>query len=222
MDLQEAKDLVIEAFQTELSISSAAAEALLPSSLTAGKIYEAFVLAETCRHLSVFESCTLKLVNGTKLVLKTSHGPINKKYPWIEVSKDGNVIGELFTDIEFLSLSYSHLPIGPPTLGDYHELDIALVAQGASGRPRHDQLLLAIECKNTVYNKGLLKEILGVRREMSLLADLTTTGFDLWPATKVPADPPSCLVVYSTSGEISKYAAPGKVFGIDFFHLPMA
>ena len=222
MDLEDAKALVIKAFQAELSIGSAAAEALLPSALTAGKIYEAFVLADACKNLNLFEKCKLKLMNGKKLVLKTSHGPINKNYPWIEVSKDGEIIGEIFTDIEFLSLSYASAPIGPPTLGDYHELDIALVERGATGRPRPDQLLLAIECKNTGFNKSLLKEVLGVRREMSLFRPSAKTAFDFWPTKDVPAYPPSCLVVYSTSGDISKYAAPGKIFGIYFFHVAMA
>ena len=85
----------------------------------------------------------------------------------------------------------------------------------------NDELWLGIECKNTGYQKGLLKEILGIRRELSLLSNSKLTRFRVWPRTTVPADPASCLLVYSTDANVSDYAAPGEVFGIDFIYDPM-
>jgi len=75
-----------------------------------------------------------------------------------------------------------------------------------------------VECKNTGYTKDLLKSILGIRRELSLLRDDQRTRFSKWPRRLVPADPPSCLLVYSTDSAVLDYASPGEVFGIDFVH----
>jgi len=107
------------------------------------------------------------------------------------------------------------------TSGDYHELDILIVDAGSSGRPRYDQIWLGVECKNTGYGKELLREILGVRRELSLLTDAKFTRFQNWPRMTVPANPPSCLMVYSSDEDVMDYAAPGLMFGIDFVHEPM-
>jgi hypothetical protein len=106
-------------------------------------------------------------------------------------------------------------------MGDYHELDLAITDSGVSGRPSHSQIWLGVECKNTGYTKGLLKEILGIRRELSLLQNDRPTRFNSWPRTSVPAEPPSCLLVYSTDAAVNNYSSPGSVFGIDFYHEPI-
>jgi hypothetical protein len=87
-------------------------------------------------------------------------------------------------------------------------------------RPRHDQVEIGVECKDTGDQKQLLRGILGVRRELSLLRDDIATGFVRWPRTVVPADPPSCLLVYSSDRKVLDYTEPGRVFGVDFHHLP--
>jgi hypothetical protein len=130
-------------------------------------------------------------------------------------------MAELWTDIEFLTLSYSRLASPLPTKGSYHELDIVVVDPEIQGRPPHSAVWLGIECKNTSYQKGLLKEILGVRRELSLLTSPIRTKFSLWPRPYAPANPPSCLVVFATDAAVLEYSYPGVVFGIDFIHEPM-
>ena len=162
--------------------------------------------------------------NGKTIVLKTGGGPINKNYPWIEVKKEGVLIGEIFTDIYFISMSYSlNQSNRKPTPGEYHELDIVMTKPRGNGMPRHDEILIGVECKNTKkYRKSLLKEILGVRREMGLLAGtLVATEFSQWPSTTVPSSPPSCLLVYSTSNKVKNYSRPGETYGIDFIYEPM-
>jgi hypothetical protein len=112
-------------------------------------------------------------------------------------------VASVWTDIEFTSLSCFRVEnTANPSLGEYHELDIAVVDYGVYGRPTPDQIWLAAECKNTGYNKGLLKEILGIRRELSFVSDLNATRFRNWPRAQVPATPPSCLLAYSTSSGI--------------------
>ena len=100
-------------------------------------------------------------------------------------------------------------------------MDLLIVEPGQQGRPPHDTVWLGVECKNTGYEKGLLKEILGIRRELSLLTDEKSTKFSSWSRSSVPADPPSCLLVYATDAGVLDYAAPGTVFGIDFVHESM-
>jgi hypothetical protein len=210
-----------DVFQRYLGASSGVTQGLVPQTVSAGKLYEAHVLSRVVERLSVAESYSLTLVGGTKVQLKSSPGPINRSYPRIELRRSGNCLAELWTDVEFLSLSYCTGGAPSLTKGDYHELDILIVAAGVSGRPRYDEIWLGIECKNTGYEKSLLKEILGIRRELSLLSGPQSTKFSSWPRLTVPADPASCLLVYSTDPNVSDYAAPGTVFGIDFIHDPM-
>ena len=211
-----------DVFSRHLGASSATTDRLVPSGLLSGKLYEAYVLSRVVEQLASREGCSLILRGGTKIKLKTSGGPINRQYPRIEVYRSGNCIAELWTDVEFLSLSYCSGGKGRPlTAGDFHELDIVITRAGVSGRPEYQDIWLGVECKNTGYQKGLLREILGIRRELSLLVEPQPTNFRSWPRTMVPANPSSCLLAYSTDPNVTEYAAPGTIFGIDFVYEPM-
>lgn len=201
---------------------SAIALSLVPQTLTAGKLYEAWVLCDVLERLRADEGYTIRLLRSTKVTLKSSPGPINRAYPYFELTAGNLGTLELWTDVEFMTLSHSRrMSLSSPMPGDYHELDIVVVEAGTSGRPRHDAVLLAIECKNTGYTKDLLRAILGIRRELSLLSDPRTTRFQSWPRSAVPADPASCVLVYSTDPSVLAYSGPGVTFGIDFFHEPL-
>lgn len=194
---------------------------MLPASLTTGKVYEAWVLCEVLRHLHLDEGYTVTLRRSTKITLKSSPGPINRAFPYFVLTRVGKAATEVWTDVEFLALSQSHKPAGQPvTQGDYHELDILAVPVGTTGRPPHTSVQLGVECKHTGYTKDLLRSILGVRRELSLLSRPLPTNFIRWPRSSVPAIPPSCLLVCSTDPRVPEYAAPGVVYRIDFFYLP--
>jgi hypothetical protein len=210
-----------DVFRRHLSASSAAIQGLVPPTVSGGKLYEAHVLSRVVESLAVRDGYSLTLTGGTKLQLKSAPGPINRSYPRIELHQSGNCVAELWTDIEFLSLSYCVSSARAVTKGDYHELDILVVDAGVTGRPRFDAIWLGIECKNTGYEKGLLKEILGIRRELSLLDGARATKFSSWPRKSVPANPASCLLVYSTDPKVVDYSAPGITFGIDFEYEPM-
>ncbi|MBI1423279.1 MAG: hypothetical protein GC149_07425 [Gammaproteobacteria bacterium] len=222
MSAAKIKRRLSDAFSRLLGISKKRASQLIPANITSGKAYEAHVLSVICEELKHKEGCTLILKNGSNIVLKTGGGGINRNYPWIEVRRNGNPIGEIFTDIYFISLSHSlNGGSSTPTPGEYHELDIVMTNHGAAGMPRHDEILIGVECKHTEYNKSLLKEILGVRREMGYLSGANNTIFSKWPSSNIPSDPPSCLLVYSSSNKVSTYSAPGKTFGIEFTHETM-
>ena len=204
------------AFATYLGVPPATTQTLVPQTTTSGKLYEAFVLSLVLEKLVIEEGYSLVLVGGTQIKFKGAPGPINRSYPRIELRKVGACVAEIWTDVEFLAFSFWTQGTAPPTLGEYHELDLLVVEPGLTGRPTPDQIWLGVECKNTGYKKGLLKEILGVRRELGLLASPTATKFATWPRPFVPAQPPSCLLVYATDQAVLNYSAPGQVFGIDF------
>jgi hypothetical protein len=208
-------------FQRHLGATPTVTQGLVPPTISAGKLYEAHVLSRIVERLALYERYQLTLVGGLKLQLKSAPGPINRSYPRIELKRSGRSVAELWTDVEFLTLSHCSSPGSTVTKGSYHELDVVIVDPGLTGRPRCDALWLGVECKNTGYQKGLLKEILGIRRELSLLVEERATRFRTWPRSSVPANPASCLLVYSTDAVVSDYSAPGKMFGIDFIHEPM-
>ena len=192
---------------------------LVPQSLTSGKLYEAHVLSIVIEKLATEEYFQITLKNSKFISLKSSPGPINRSYPYFQLERDQSVVAELWTDIEFKSLSYDKRHTDRPIQrGDYHELDIVVTDSRVECRPQHSQIWLGVECKNTRFKKGFLREILGIRRELSLLGPPGKTRFSRWPRTCVPADPNSCLMVYSTDAGVTNYDSPGGLYGIDFCH----
>jgi len=223
MNKQEVKtkvEALLKKFAT--ATSQAAYSSVIPKSLTTGKLYEAHVLSLIIEKLVVQEGYRVVLKNGLFLPLKSAPGPINRNYAYFELSRGGKICAEIWTDVEFLSLSYSQRKnTSEAGKGDYHELDIIVAEPNLRDRPRHSDIWLGVECKNTGYTKHLLREILGVRRELSLLRSDERTQFSSWPRAMVPAHPASCLMVYSTDQAVSSYSGPGEVFGIDFVHEPI-
>lgn len=202
--------------------SQAAYSSVIPQSMTTGKLYEAHVLSLVIEKLATEERYQVVLKNSSFLPLKSAPGPINRGYAYFELWRSGVLCAELWTDVEFISLSCAHRgKVSAPDKGGYHEVDIMVADPGLTGRPLYTQIWLAVECKNTGYGKSLLKEILGIRRELSLLQGPQTTRFERWPRTTVPADPASCLLVYSSDPVVADYSGPGEVFGIDFHHEPI-
>jgi len=219
MNKRAVKVRIQAAIRRFATAASAKAYGLVPQALTSGKLYEAHVLSLVLERLATEEGYQITLVNSRYLPLKSSPGPVNRGYPHFELRRGPTLVAELWTDVEFTALSHARRGAPPALLrGDFHELDIVVTEPGVSGRPRHAQVWLGVECKNTGYTKGLLKEILGIRRELSYLHELQPTRFRQWPRTQVPADPPSCLMVYSTDPAVAEYASPGEIFGIDFRH----
>ncbi len=217
---QQAKALIDQIF-AQYDPALGQPGSLLPSALTTGKVYEAWVLCEVLRRLHLHEGYTVTLRRSTKITLKSSPGPINASVPCFVLTRAGAAAIEIWTDVEFLALSQARKRGGQPlTRGDYHELDILAVPAGTTGRPAHTSVLIGVECKHTGYTKDLLRSILGVRRELSLLRSSLPTGFITWPRPSVPAYPASCLLVYSTDPRVPTFADPGVVFGIDFVHYP--
>lgn len=73
----------------------------------------------------------------------------------------------------------------------------------------------------TSFAKSMWRAALGVRRELSLLVPEIDTDFQMWPRKKVPAQPPSVFMVFSTDPAVTQYARAGEFFGVDVAHSPM-
>lgn len=224
MNKQSAKRKIEASLRRFVAASSQAAySSVIPAAMTAGKLYEAHVLSRVIEALATQEGYSIRLINSAFLPLKSAPGPINRSYAYFELWRSGSLRAEIWTDVEFISLSCAARGnAGSPSPGDYHELDIVVAEEGLSGRPLYDAIWLGVECKNTAaYTKNLLKEILGIRRELSFLQPPQATCFANWPRPTVPAKPPSCLMVYSADQNVANYSGPGEVFGIDFVYEPV-
>lgn len=222
--LNQAKAKIDAIFDGYRQAPAGPGASVLPAKLSAGKVYEAWVLAEVIAKLRAQEGYTAVLHGAASVRLKSSPGPINRAYAYLLLDNSSGQQLELWTDIEFVTLSYDLRRraggIVLPGRGDYHELDIVAVAPGTTGRPAHGDVVLGIECKATPYTKALLRAILGVRRELSLLLGVgQATRFTSWPSPTVRADPNSCLMTYSTDGGVNALDSAGEVFSIDFVHL---
>jgi len=136
--------------------------------------------------------------------------------------------------MEFAGLS-SYLLSGnafPSARGEYHELDIAVCDPGASGRPNSDQVYVGLEAKHWAHiPKKLLREVLGVRRELSFV-NQNAAGAKTNPNFPCPslaplngARPESHMVfafstVYTSGGgPLSEWLVPSKEFDIELWNI---
>lgn len=219
--INQIKNDISAALHAHANVSPSRSIGLLNISDLTGKLYEASVLAEVIERLVTEENLTVTLAGtGRYLKLKQKGGPINRNYPYFEISQGGQPFAELFTDIYFSTISKARRA---NTLvrqrGDFHELDIAVIARNARVTPEPGQILIAIECKNTTLEKSTIRELLGFRRELSLLSTPESTLFTNWPAATITANPPSVHMLYTTHGSIlSYYRENCEVFGIKLVH----
>lgn len=194
------------------------------AALKDGKLYELFVLSKIVTDLAG-RGFGLTFVPSagapTTLKFKASPGMIKTSDAHFELTAPyARGVGyRLFVNIEFDTLGHHH----SPTTWDNsrrHELDI-IVTTATSGYPPHDAIALAVECKAVAnFGKDLLKEALGVRREMCLLAPMavasTLTQAGGHPAKQVAAHPPSEFILAHIDPKGANYRESPKVFGIDF------
>lgn len=202
------------------------------AALTNGKLYELFVLSDLLVDLAsrgfalVFvgskapsgsagtSHSTLKFKGAPgKIKLTDSHFQVRAPH-------STTVVFRIFVDIEFDTLGHSRSPVTDDSRR--HELDI-IVTTATTGYPAHDEIALGVECKAVAnFEKGIIKEALGVRRELSLLdwpaiSMLTAAGGS--PAIHVPAYPRSEFRLVFIDPKGSNYALSPGVYGIELKHL---
>ncbi|MGL2966286.1 hypothetical protein [Flavobacterium sp. XGLA_31] len=222
-EINRIKHEIAATLKSAAGLSARRTSKLLPVNGLRGKLYEASVLAHVCEKLVTQENLTLKLVGGSKLMLKQKGGPINRAYPYFEIYKNKILWGELFTDLYFNTLSYLFKgSINPQIPGDYHELDIAIIEPNLSNKPQNDKIFLAIECKNTTCEKSMIREVLGFRRELSMFEyTLQRTNFTNWPSPAIYSDPNSIHMLYCSDKNVTKYELNCNRFGILVKHYEM-
>lgn len=188
------------------------------SALDQGKLYELYVLSELLIDLK--RRGFLLHFPEQSLKFKQGAGKIKVTDPHFRVFAPNRRRFWLFVDIEFYTLG--KLLSNAGDLSDRHELDIVLV-DGTPDYPHPWNILLAVECKSTAsFQKSIVKEALGVRRELSVLAPrvysrLTHAG-GRHPVS-VPADPPSEFWLAYVHDAGTNYRQSPAAFGIEFKHL---
>ncbi|MDR3525573.1 MAG: hypothetical protein P4L66_15895 [Acetobacteraceae bacterium] len=186
--------------------------------LTDGKLYELFVVSEVVQELSA-RGCRL-VFQGSKLKFKGGPGMLKTSDPHFTVRASDGTSLWLFVDIEFDTLGQQTM-----SATDYsrrHEIDIVLVDTDA-GFPTFENIWLGVECKAVAnFGKDLVKEALGVRRELSLLAAVQPSRLSLTEATPsvdVTANPASEFWLAFIDPKGNYYSQSPAAFGIGFRYL---
>jgi hypothetical protein len=185
-----------------------------------GKLYELYVLAKLVvdlrkRGFKIF-------FKGTTLKFKASPGVIKPSDPHFTVRKPGSTTDDfyIFVDIEVETLGYGI--VGNADLSRHHEVDI-IVTTATSGYPDPDEIALGVECKAYAhFEKGLVKEALGVRRELSRLTAEQTSTLSVaggTPAIKIRATPASEFWLAFTDPKGLQYKQSPSAFGVEFKNL---
>ena len=195
-----------------------------------GKIYEIYCVTELLAWLESRYDVTIQCFGKGKMKFKAGGGPINrKKYPYFKIIDNRtNYVAELHTDIEVMTLGSSIYTGQKRDLSFMHEVDIVLIEEGVKcgDMPTHDQLLLGIECKASAkLRKSVVREVLGIRRELSYFlclnlvakTDLFFTLRDIKQFGKlnVPAYPHSLYWLYTTDSNSRRYIISPQQFGIE-------
>lgn len=189
---------------------------------TPGKVYELYCLANT---VEILKSRGFKIrFVGTGLAFKASGGKINSSDPYFEFWSpyEQQKKFRLYTDIQFWSLGSQLLNAQNVVCNKksgLHELDIVAVPAGVTGFPTNEQIALGIECKsNGKFQKWILKQVLGVRREMSLLQPIGPSTLSVTGVVKVPvpAEPASEFWLCYVDHAGDNYAQSAEIFGIEF------
>ena len=213
-----------QAFQRHLRIGQKAASDLLTGAKLYDKAYELSSLIETLKALkSHIHGTVFTLMSGTHVRFRSKGGPINRgAWPFIEVRARHSVLAESWVDIECLALSAwkAGKTISGHPYGLAHELDIVVVEPRASGRPAPDELYVGVEAKHRKFNKALLKELLGVRRETAFASSPGYNPFAWWAADFLPTDPPSGIVLFCSDNSVGKYTDPADYWGIHMVYSP--
>lgn len=194
------------------------ADKRLVSALDDGKLYELYVLSQLL--LDLRQRGFRPRFLGKTLRFKQAPGRLKTSDPHFRlIAPDGTCLW-LFVDIEFHTLG--KVISNTADLSDRHELDIVLV-DATPDYPTPENILLAVECKSTAnFRKSIVKEALGIRRELSLLRDeveSTLTRLGGLPTVTLPAYPASEFWLAFTDRRGTSYAQSPAAFGITFRHI---
>lgn len=221
MDKEAAKKEIKKIFSSYKRLSKGKWSWL--QTLESGKIYELYCLSRVLTELRQIYGYMIWFP-GQSFKFKSSPGLIKTSDPFFELCNPSTGRKfRLYTDIEFQTLG-SHLnKMSGFSLSSYHELDLVLVEQSTAGRPKHDEIILGVECKSHAkFDKTILKQVLGIRRELSILTHPMVSRLSSEspkrPFHEVPADPASEYWVAFADPAGMGYTHSPTSFGIEFKH----
>ena len=182
-----------------------------------GKVYELYCLARTVEFLKRHQPVKVQFV-GTSVDFKASPGKVDKTKSHFVITGNGPSL-ELHTNIEVRTLSATYGVTGPSSC---HEIDLVLLEHAQDRqRPAHDQVVLGVECKaHALFKKQIVREVLGVRRELSLLgvAPSRLRAFLLGQCHGIRVEPASEYWLAFTDPRGNDYRHGPRVFEIKFKH----
>jgi hypothetical protein len=212
------------AFRRHLGLGRGSAGALLRGARLYDKAYELSSMLEMLDRLKAHQtSLTFRLVQGRSLIFRGKGGPIQRSnWPFIRIRNGSQIVAEVWVDIECMALSYSLTgkKIQGRPYAKAHELDVVVIEPDTSEYPRPEQIYLGLEAKHRLFNKALLKELLGVRREMTFRSSLGRNRFAWWSGNLLPADPCSGLLAFCSNANIAKYQDLADFWGIKMIYHP--
>lgn len=132
------------------------------------------------------------------------------------VDNAGNPMGEVWTSVEFESLSWGRNGGAPGKAPREarHELDVCVLKPGAGERPTHSQVLAGVSCKDVrTSTKENVREALGLRRETAFLQD-PQPSLVPWLVPQVPARPSAPILLVSSDVGVRKYSSPVDAVGV--------
>lgn len=187
--------------------------------LDSGKVYELYVLSVLVDDL-LCRGYSVKLI-GNGLKFKGGPGMVKSTDPHFEIGAPNGQHFYLFVDIEIRTMG-AKCAGGAIDRSAYHEVDLVVLKDDAEGYPSFDKVALAVECKShAAFNKGLLKEALGIRRELSMCASpgLSTLSGPFGGGVMVRADPPSEFWLASPDPDVNLYARSPGFFSLELRQL---
>ncbi len=192
------------------------------SSYVRGKVYELYVLTLVIRYLRrLGYGVSFSHPRGT-VQFKASAGLLKASDPHFFAAQPGvSPSFDIYVDVEFQTLGSARLKSGATSdLSEHHEIDIGVFTYGLNNvRPAHTDVALAVECKAVVsLPKSVIRGMLGLRRELSLLASRQRRTVIAQAAGRsrptVPADPASEVWLVTTDASVSRYSNSPSEFGI--------
>lgn len=185
-----------------------------------GKIYELFVLS-----ILVFElnqaGCRIRS-NKNFVRFKGKPGFINNNDTEFEIyNHENSFIGSIHLNIQYYTIG-AQLAGANQDRSFFHELDISIVRPTSVNAPRYYELMLGVECKSSgKMSKAYVREVLGLRREMSFYTcgstDQSLLSVELAGAWNidVSADPASELyLAFSDVRRGKHYKAAPSMFSV--------
>lgn len=234
-ELEGALAFVDKAFLDLAGIERQGARLAALVSATDGKVYELRVLAWLLEAiLQAIPGAKAEMAGspGAAIELRWRPGKVDTNAPHIviytehedEAGKSRLNHAAVWMNVEVTSLwSMARKRAGTETATDYHEMDIAVTSMGVQNGESIDphELLVGVECKDRQFDKGTVREILGIRRLVSFSSD----SFPALPIIGYPAEvnqwPPSRLFLISSQPLRADYDKLEPHHGVVVRHLAL-